>query len=935
MKTTATTCVACGEPLNAKAQCLACLLRGGLDDSPPSDRATESLVFGEFTISRRPDGTAWELGRGAMGVTYRARDQVLHRDVALKVIDLPAESHRAERARENFLHEARAAAALRHPNVADVFQFGTSLGEDRCYYAMELVEGETLEALVRREGPLAVPAALEVALQVARALAGAAAHGLIHRDLKPANIMLAANPSGASEPEVKVIDFGLARALGAVDLAPGEFVGTPIFASPEQLAGRAVDARSDIYSLGATLWYALTGRLPCPGKTIEEIRVCQQTVQLPVKELVVRKVPASLIQLLRQTLASDPAERPQSARALLVALEECRSSLADAPLRRRLRRRMAMTAILLMLLVAAGATYSSRRAIARHRHAEEKSIAVLPFENLSQDESNRFFADGIQDDVLTSLAQIHQFKVISRTSVMAYAKNSPRNIREIGRDLGVESILEGSVRREGNRVLLNVQLIDARQDRHVWAHHYDRTAVDAIGLQGELATQIAAALEAKLAPAVQARLALKPTENPEAYALYLKGLGQERTVNHADADSLAAERLYSDAIELDPKFALAYARLSIVESNLAWRSTETPRQAEARRTAEEALRLAPTLGEAHMALGLCLYWADKNYAAALREFSIAEATLPNEPAILHYIAGIDRRQGRWRDSLAAYARARQIDPRNRQIMVYSAMDHLLVRDWPAAGALFHSALEIAPESVHARLGLAALEIYRNADPAAARALLRDVPVNLDPDGEVTETKWTLAMLQRDYSAADKMVNDFPGKHFPKSNDFPKEFYLAQSARARGDQATAEQLLAAIEPEVTSWEKTHPEDPYNAKYLACYFAYRGRKDEAVRAAQRSVAAEPESVNAYFGPSRAADLALVYALVGETDKAITLIERLITTPGPVLLTSASSITQADLRLRWEWDSLRNDLRFQKIVNGPEPPTNLDQTKSLASQ
>ncbi len=929
MKATQSTCVACGGLLNAQEICLACLVRAGLDEAIAIDASIDSLGFGDFEIARRADGMLWELGRGAMGVTYRARDQVLHRDVALKVIDLPADRRRAGTARERFLREARAAAALRHPNVADVFQFGTSLGEDRCYYAMELVEGETLEAFVRREGPFAVPAALELAIQVARALAGAAAQGLIHRDLKPANIMLAANPSGAPEMEVKVIDFGLAKSItagaGERDLSRGGFVGTPTFASPEQLGGAPVDARSDIYSLGATLWYGLTGEIPFPGKTIEEIRTCQRTLPLLVNKLVTRKVPPPLIQLIRQSLALDAAERPQSARALLAALEACRSASASAPARRGWRR-MAMPVILLLLLAAAGATYSWRRAALRQPPAQEKSIAVLPFDNLSPDESNRFFADGIQDDVLTSLAQIHQFKVISRTSVLAYPKDAPRNIREIGRALDVENILEGSVRREGNRVLLNVQLIDARHDRHIWAHRYDRTAQDAIGLQGELATEIATALEAKLTPEVKASLAQKPTENPEAYAFYLQGLGQERAVNHSQADSLAAEKFYAEAIALDPKFALAYARLSIVESSLAWRSAALPRRAEARRTAEEALRLAPQLGEAHMALGLCLYWAEENYPAALRQFSIAEATLPNEPAILHYIAGIDRRLGRWPESLAAYARARRVDPRNREIMNFSAIDYVLVRDWPEAEALYHRALEIAPNSVQARIGLAFLQIYQNDNPGAAEAILHAVPAKLDPDGDVTAARWNLAMLQRDFSAAEKMVDASPGKDFPSPDNFPKEFYLAQVARARGDLGRAERLLAPLEPEVTSWKRENPGDLANDTYLATYYAYRGRKEEAVRAALRAVAAEPESQNAFHGACRLADLAVVYALTGERDKAIALIERLLITSGPVNFTSSDSITLADLRRRWEWDSLRSDPRFQKILAGPEPKTNL---------
>src|SRR6266481_6698585 len=255
-------CSICSEPLTAKDECMACLLRGGLDEPAEEAVSFDSLGFGDFQVERREDGSFWELGCGAMGVTYRATDKVLHRTVALKVIEVPASAGDSRTVRERFLREARSAAALRHPNVAGIFQFGASPEINRCYYAMELVEGETLEARVRRDGPLDAKPALEIAIQITRALMAAAAQGLIHRDLKPGNIMLTRGDTHTAEPEVKVIDFGLAKAIadagGEMDLTHGEFVGTPNFASPEQFGSGPVDARSDIYSLGATLWFALT-----------------------------------------------------------------------------------------------------------------------------------------------------------------------------------------------------------------------------------------------------------------------------------------------------------------------------------------------------------------------------------------------------------------------------------------------------------------------------------------------------------------------------------------------------------------------------------------------------------------------------------------------------------------------------------------------------
>src|SRR5438270_671100 len=272
-------CSVCGKEVNGEGICVACLLSVGLDEPIAEQSSQISLVFGDFEILEREDGSLWELGHGAMGVTYLATDKVLHRHVALKVIEAPASMDGSRAVRERFLREARAAAALRHPNVAGVFQFGASPEADRCYYAMELVDGETLEARVRREGPLKVEVTLEMAVQVARALVAAADQGLIHRDLKPGNIMLKPADSATRKLEAKVIDFGLAKATadpaGEMDLTHDGFVGTPTFASPEQFEHGPVDARSDIYSLGVTLWYALTGEVPCPGKTMEEIRASQ------------------------------------------------------------------------------------------------------------------------------------------------------------------------------------------------------------------------------------------------------------------------------------------------------------------------------------------------------------------------------------------------------------------------------------------------------------------------------------------------------------------------------------------------------------------------------------------------------------------------------------------------------------------------------------
>jgi tetratricopeptide (TPR) repeat protein len=494
-------------------------------------------------------------------------------------------------------------------------------------------------------------------------------------------------------------------------------------------------------------------------------------------------------------------------------------------------------------------------------------------------------------------------------------------MREISQALGVANVLEGSVRRTGNRVLVNVQLVDARNDRHIWAERYDRAVADSIGLQGELATKIAAALKAKLAPEEMARFVAKPTANSEAYVLYLTALGKE------GEDAIAAEQLYVQATAVDPTFALAHARASLLNSQISEGMTgdHLARKAKARAQAEEALRLSPTLGEAHMALGLCLYWAEKKYDAALKEFELAAASSPNNAEIYNHVGGIYRRQGRWRDSVASFERALSLDPRNCNLAFFAGNNHLFMRDWPAATACYNRALKIWPDYASPQIGLAYLEVFRNGNPAAGRKILQNIPAGIDPDGIVTLARWDLAMLERDYATAEKIVTDPSLKAFPWAFHAPKTFYQGRIALARGDIESAQRYFTAARPAI---EKRVPDDPNVAWHharLGLLYAYMQSKEDAIRESRRAVELEPESQDAFHGAHWATNLALVYALVGEPDQAITLIERLLSTPGPIQWPDfPNSIALADLRLRWEWDSLRSNPRFQKILAGPEPKT-----------
>src|SRR6266481_4015894 len=639
------TCAICGRPLTQvgpKGECLRCLADlGFLSGSQESGRSETPrrltpgpLKYDHFEVAVGVDGFPIELGSGAMAITYRARDTVLNSVVARKVIDRKVAKIPGVRSR--FLREARAAAQIRHPNVARVSHYGEQDGE--CFYVMELVEGETLETRVRRDGPMPLAQALEVIEQAARALAAAEACGLVHRDIKPSNIMLESDPGGCA-PIVKVIDYGIAKILnpeaerGAEQTKTG-FIGTPAFASPEQFAPSGqnrIDTRSDIYSLGVTFWYLLSGRVPFVGRTLEEIRARQEE-PVPVEQLKGFHVPIRCVALLKSMLARDPKDRPQTARELLSAIHGCYTKFSTEARARRRRAAFAVAGVALIVAAITAGTWMYQRA--QSLAAMERSIAVLPFENRSEDKANAYFAEGIQDEILTRLSKIADLKVISRTSTQHY-KSAPENLAEIGKQLGVAHILEGSVQRSGDGVRVNVQLIKAANDSHLWADTFDRKLTDIFSVESEVAKAIAEQLRAKLTGQEEQVIAAKPTGNPEAYDAYLRGLAF--TLKGANtATNLGAQKYLKEAVRLDPKFALAWALLSIADAagyrSQSLQPTVALRE-ETRQAAETALTLAPNLGEAILAKGYYHYACLKDYDTALRYFEQARQLLPNSSKI--------------------------------------------------------------------------------------------------------------------------------------------------------------------------------------------------------------------------------------------------------------------------------------------------------------
>ncbi len=693
-------CSVCGERLNTRGDCVACLLRSlneTLFQTKPS-----ALVFGDFEIERRADGSYWELGRGGMGVTYLARDKVLRRKVALKVIETPTVSaHRDSQAvRERFLREARAAAALRHPNVAAVYHFGAAPDGTRCFYAMELVEGETLETRVRRHGPLDPKLVLEIANQIAHALNAAAAQGLIHRDLKPGNIMLKVGNSGAPEVEVKIIDFGLAKAVvnagGEMDITHGEFVGTPNFASPEQFESRPLDVRSDIYSLGATLWFALTGNTPFAGRNIEEIRRAQKSAALPTEQLKVAHVPARLRSLLKSMLALEPTGRP-GIHDLAARLRGC-SGHANSV--RRISLAIASTAILVLGASAFLIFHSLRtpRAVesASNPAMLEKSVAVLPFDNQNRDPDIDYLSDGITESIIHSLSQLSQLRVMARSTVFQY-KGKEVDPRKVGHDLGVGAVVMGRLLQQGDNLTIQTELVNVSDGTELWGQQYNRKVADVFAVQEEIAKEISDKLRLKLSGAERQQLAKRLTENIKAFQYYMQGLSfaQRRTRE----DLLTAISYYERAIDEDPNYALAYAGFADAYANLGAYGYIAPIDGASKteEAARKAIVLDENLAEAHAALALAnIAFAPSNFQLGDRELHRAIELSPSLALAHSYLGFSLMRQGHLDESLQEMLKARELDPLSPIIARQTAMPYHLKRDYPKALELLRQANELGP-----------------------------------------------------------------------------------------------------------------------------------------------------------------------------------------------------------------------------------------------
>ena len=581
----------------------------------------------------------------------------------------------------------------------------------------------------------------------------------------------------------------------------------------------------------------------------------------------------------------------------------------DVPKSRR-RRNVILLAIGGASISIAAGLFLLPRAVA---HKVDKSIAVLPFENLSDDQDNAYFADGIQDDVLTNLSKIGDLKVISRTSVMQY-RGRPTNIRDIGKTLGVSNILEGSVRRSGNRVRVNVQLIDANTDEHLWANDYDSDVTDVFAIQSDLAQRIAQALQAKLSAGEKSQMTRKPTENGEAYLAFVQA--HDLSCVFEDFDKLKqSEQLYQRAIELDPNFALAIARYSQLESWIVHTYDPTlARREKARTLAERALQLQPELPEAHLARGISYYYGDNDFEAALKEFEIAQRGLPNESEIYLYIGAIQRRQGKWAESTANLEKAVSLNPKDIWPLQNLTDNYAMLRDYEKANKTIDRALALDPKALGPLSVKSKLAIAENGDFSVAEKAfdsVKTVPMSKEQQLQLTGSRIDVFLLERKYQEAlqlaESIADDDLATFIPHL--WSKYLYIGIARKALHDEDGARAAFLQAKAAADEQLKRTPDAEESHIQLAKTLAFLGEKDAAVAEAKRASELLPQSKDAFGGPQVMESVAQIYAVLGEKDRAIEVLDGLLSRP--------SGMTVQSLRLNPIWDPLRNDPRFEDLL------------------
>jgi len=872
------------------------------------------MEFGDYALLE-------EIGRGGQGVVYRARQKSLNRTVALKVIGLGQWSTTPHLRR--FRHEAEAAARLEHPQIVPIYEIGERDGS--CYFSMKFVEGGQLDQIVRRE-PMSTRRAAELLVKIARTVQFAHERGILHRDIKPGNILLDQN----GEPHLT--DFGLARLIEQESTVTNSFdvLGTPSYMAPEQAAGhvKKLSPAADVYSLGAVFYQMLTGQPPfAGGTTYETIRMVLESEPRSPR-LWNPKVDVDLATICLKCLEKEPQRRYPSALALAEDLERW---LRREPIRARrtgfftrgrkwLQRNptTAISAVSLAGLVAAVGMLLWKSDLVRP--PPSTGIAVLPFENLSNDREDASFADGVQDDILTKLAKIADLKVISRTSVMGY--RGKQNTREIADALRVSHLLEGSVRKTGAWLHINAQLIDTRNDTHVWAEQYDRDLKEVFAIQSEIAQKVAAQLHAKISPAEKHSIEQPPTADLTAFDLYSRAKNLLLTATYGNSgkeDLLHAADLLNQSVARDPAFFQAYCQLAWIHDVLySFGHDHTgARLALAEAAVQAAFRLRPDAGEAHLSRAENLYRGYLDYGDALAELEVARRNLPNDPRVAELEGYIERRQGKHAQGLSSLRRAVDLDPRNIFTLQQIAISYEVLRRYAEEKSVLDRALNIQPNDIETKVASALVELDWKADARPLHQAIDSVraanPVAIHHIADA----WLLcALAERDAAAAKNALiaaeQDIPFND--AAVHFNRLFIEGIIARMTKDDGEARSALTAARAEQEKNVQAQPNYGPPLCVLGLIDAALGRREEALREGRRAVELLPVEKDAMNGPLMIKYSAMIAAWVGNKDLACEQLATAIRFP--------SFLSYGHLKLLPFWDPLRGDPRFEKIVASLAP-------------
>jgi len=906
-------------------------------------------------------GTAFrverELAGGGMSRVFLAEETRLGRRVVVKV--LPPEL-RAGLSIERFHRETRLAAGLRHPHIVPLLAAGES-ADGLVYYTMPFIEGESLQHRLKRQGHLPLVDVVDIVREVADALAYAHANGVVHRDVKPANVLIDGS-------HVVVADFGVAKALAlaagererpehaidAKDLqsaltVAGFVLGTPAYMSPEQARGEDVDARSDIYSLGCMTFEMLTGQLPFSDVRVDAI-ASRGSKPPPAPSVYNPDLPPAVDDVLARALAPLPNDRFQSTSALAEALNTAAALFSSTgsygvhvrPARPAWHRRW-LAAVALVAAVAAVAAGVALRRVwiagstiaavpagapavsqpgATPAAPAKPSLAVLPFENVGR-AGDAYFAQGVSDELTSRLTSVAGVRVISPNSTREYRRTTKPPI-QIGRELGVDYLLGGHVRWDqtgdvAHRVRVTVELVRSRDGSSVWADRYDAKNDDLFAMEGAIGEKVAAALEVALEEGERRTISAKPTENFEAYSFFLRGEAL-RTAEEDEFKALNnAVTMYQRAVALDPKFALAFARLAETHGNIYWANTDRTanRLSLMRTAAQTAVRLDPSLPEGHLALGYYYYRALRDYDRALAEFSFGLERQPGRQDLLVARGAVLRRQGRLAEAAADFERAADLDPRSAMSAHILAATYQLMRSYPDAARYHERTLALSPRWAGVYADLALTLVHWRGDVTAARRALRDGLALPDAGKIVDRLRFRAAMLVGFGARDSAVVRDLTVDMF-RGDTAQLMVWTADWARRHGDatrgRAYADSARTMLERRVAA----EPGEAGVRMLLALAYAELGRKADALREGARAVEILPVSRDANDGPDLQGDMAYVETLVGEVDAAVKRLAYLLTIP--------SDISVPLLRVDPMWDSLRGNAGFQRLVtatdsaNGP---------------